>query len=202
MTHAQSEWAQFAAALIAFLATHSIPARPAIRRALLARLGGRGYMALYSLLSLAVLVWLIWAAEHAPRIALWSFAPWQLWVPNIAMPLACVLIAYSFASPDPFSITGRNAAGFAPNRPGIAGVTRHPLLWAITLWAAAHLVPNGDVAHVILFGLFAVFGLLGMAIFDARKRREWELRLGRSGRRVPRPCRLRRCWRGGSGGRG
>jgi uncharacterized membrane protein len=173
MTSAQGEWAQFGAALVVFLATHSVPARPKMRRMLRERLGGRGYMVLYSIVSLAVFVWLIAAAVHAPRIPLWSFAPWQLWVPNIVMPIACLLIAFAFTAPDPFSIPGRNGAAFDPQRPGIAGITRHPFLWAVTLWAAAHLVPNGDLARVILFGLFALFGLAGMAIFDARKRREW-----------------------------
>ena len=42
MTPAQSEWAQFAAALAVFLASHSVPARPALRRMLRERLGGRG----------------------------------------------------------------------------------------------------------------------------------------------------------------
>jgi uncharacterized membrane protein len=173
MTHAQAEWAQFAAALVAFLATHSVPARPAVRRRLRERLGGRAYMVLYSIVSLAVLVWLIAAAGTAPRIPLWRFEPWQLWAPNIVMPAACLLVAYGFASPDPFSLTGLNRAAFDPNRPGIAGITRHPILWAVTLWASAHLIANGELAHVILFALFALFGLAGMAIFDARKRREW-----------------------------
>src|SRR5215813_13805132 len=93
--------------------------------------------------------------------------------PNIAMPVACLLIAFGVAAPSPFSIAGRDGYSFDPERPGIAGVTRHPLLWAITLWAAAHTVPNGDLAHVTLFGLFAVFGIAGMVMLDARKRREW-----------------------------
>ncbi len=173
MTLAQAGWAQFAAALIAFLVSHSLPARPAIRRALRARLGSRTYMALYSLVSLAIFAWLIAAAGNAPHIQLWNFKPWQLWVPNIVMPFACLLIAFAIAAPDPFSITGQRCAAFDPERPGIAGITRHPLLWAVTLWAAAHIVPNGDLAHAILFGLFALFGLAGMAMFDARKRREW-----------------------------
>ena len=124
MTSAQSEWVQFGAALVVFLASHSLPARPAVRRMLRERLGGRTYMILYSIVSLAVFAWLIWAAEHAPRIQLWSFEPWQLWVPNIVMPFVCLLIAFGFASPDPFSLTGRNAAAFDPRRPGIAG--HHP----------------------------------------------------------------------------
>ncbi|MGO9483881.1 MAG: NnrU family protein [Rhodomicrobium sp.] len=173
MTAAQGEWAQFAMALVVFLASHSVPARPAVKRALRKRLGGRAYTVLYSIVSLAVFAWLIAAAGHAPRIELWSFAPWQLWAPNIVMPFACLLAAFGFAAPDPFSITGLNGAAFDPSRPGIAGITRHPILWAVTLWAAAHMVPNGDLAHVILFGLFASFGLAGMAMFDARKRREW-----------------------------
>ena len=147
MTSAQSEWVQFGAALVVFLASHSLPARPALRRMLRERLGGRTYMILYSIVSLAVFAWLIRAAEHAPLIPLWNFEPWQLWVPNIVMPFVCLLIAFGFASPDPFSLTGRNGAAFDPRRPGMAGITRHPILWAVTLWAAAHLVPNGDLAH-------------------------------------------------------
>ncbi len=173
MTPAQIGWAQFAAALTAFLASHSVPARPAVRRALRARLGGRAYMALYSIVSLGIFAWLIAAAGNAPRIQLWSFVPWQLWIPNIVMPFVCLLIAFGTAAPDPFSITRHGGAAFDPERPGIAGFTRHPLLWAVTLWATAHIVPNGDLAHAILFGLFALFGLGGMAMFDARNRREW-----------------------------
>jgi len=173
MTPAQIGWAEFAVALIVFLTSHSLPARPIVRRSLEAWLGSRAYMALYSIVSLAILAWLIAAAGNAPHVQLWTFEPWQLWIPNIAMPFACLLIAFGIAAPDPFSITRCGSAAFDAQRPGIAGITRHPLLWALTLWAAAHIVPNGDLAHVILFGLFALFGFAGMAMFDARKRREW-----------------------------
>jgi uncharacterized membrane protein len=165
------------AALAAFFASHIAPARPPIRRFFVERLGKRMYTALYSAVSLTVLFWLIVAAGRAPQVRLWDFEPWQLWVPNIVMPLACLLIAFGAAAPNPFSIAGRDGSSFDPERPGIPGVTRHPLLWAITLWAAAHTVPNGDLAHVMLFGLFAVFGIAGMFILDARKRREWGLDL-------------------------
>jgi uncharacterized membrane protein len=40
------------------------------------------------------------------------------------------------------------------------------------LWSIAHLVPNGNLAHVILFGAFALFSLAGMKIIDRRRRRE------------------------------
>ncbi|MGO9984454.1 MAG: NnrU family protein [Rhodomicrobium sp.] len=173
MTAFPAGWAEFLCALGVFLASHIVPARPAIRRTLRAWLGGGAYTIVYSLVSLGLFAWLIVAAGRAPHLQLWDFAPWQLWAPNLVMPLACLLVAFGIAAKSPFSLGAREDTGFDPHRPGIAGITRHPLLWAVTLWAAAHTVPNGDLAHVILFGLFALFGLAGMAALDARKRREW-----------------------------
>ncbi|HWJ20623.1 MAG TPA: NnrU family protein [Geobacterales bacterium] len=170
-------WGEMTLALTAFFASHVVPARPAVRRRLQAHLGGVAYGAIYTAVSLAVLAWLIAAARNAPHIQLWDFELWQLWVPNLIMPFVCVLIAFGLAAPNPFSIAGRGSAFFDPDRPGIAGITRHPLLWAITLWALAHMVPNGDLAHVLLFGLFAVFGVIGMAALDGRKRKQWGLKL-------------------------
>ena len=173
MTTSFIAWGEMIAALALFFASHIVPARPRVRGWLRDRLGAGLYTLLYSGISLAILGWLIGAAGRAPYVELWPFAAWQLWVPNAVMPLVCVLIAYGVAAPDPFSIAGRHDRRFDPERPGIAGVTRHPLIWAITLWAVSHLFPNGDLAHVILFGLFAAFGLIGMAAIDARRRREW-----------------------------
>lgn len=173
MTSFFAGWGELSLAFFAFFASHILPARPAVRRILSAQLGAGGYALLYSLVSLAVLAWLIEAARGAPRIQLWDFELWQLWIPNLVMPFVCLLIALGLAAPNPFSIAGRGVARFVPECPGIAGVTRHPLLLAITLWAAAHVIPNGDLAHVILFGLFAVFGIVGMAALDGRRRREW-----------------------------
>lgn len=58
---------------------------------------------------------------------------------------------------------------------GILGVTRHPVLWALALWAVAHVVPNGDVAHVVLFGTLLALCLAGMTLMDRRAAK----RLGR-----------------------
>lgn len=164
-------WGEFVAAFAVFLASHALPARPALRRCLAARLGERGYLLGYSLVSLAALVWLVTAAGRAPYVPLWLPAPWQAWVPNLLMPLACLLVAFGVAAPNPLSFGGR-AAGFDPERPGIAGVARHPLLLALLLWAAGHAVPNGDLGHVLLFGGFAGFAALGMRVVDRRCRRQ------------------------------
>lgn len=164
-------WFEFVGVFALFLATHYLPARPGLRGACVARLGERGYLGLYSLVSLVLLGWLIMAAGRAPYIQLWPYAPWQSIVPNVAMPMAILLAAFAIAAPNPFSFGGRMAPDFDPARPGIAGITRHPLLWAIALWAGAHLVPNGNLAHVLLFCFFLAMAFAGMAILDWRARR-------------------------------
>jgi uncharacterized membrane protein len=165
-------WVEFAAAFAAFFASHAIPARPKVRAWLVAALGEGGYLALYVAMSIAVLGWLIAAAGRAPFVELWPYEPWQAWVPNFVMPIVCALIAFSIGAANPLSFGGSANAAFDPERPGVVGVARHPLLWALALWAFAHAVPNGDLAHVALFGLFGLFAILGMKAIDARKRRQ------------------------------
>jgi uncharacterized membrane protein len=174
--HGVAEWFGFAAAWAVFLVTHAVPARPPVRARLVARLGERGYLLAYVAVSLLALGWLIAEALAAPRVVLWWTEPWMLWMSMLAMTAVCLLIAFAVAAPNPLSFGGANPARFDPERPGIAGVARHPLLWALALWAGAHLLANGEVALALLFGSFAGFALLGMGIIDRRQRR----RMGRA----------------------
>jgi len=164
-------WAEFAAACVAFLLSHAIPVRPPLRPWLEARLGRAGFTLAYSALSLGVLAWLVGAASRAPYVELWGRAAWQAHVPLAVMLPVCAILALSVARPNPFSFGGARNDRFDPARPGIVRWMRHPLLVALTLWSAAHVVPNGDLAHVILFGTFAVFAGLGGRLIDRRKRR-------------------------------
>ncbi len=166
-----SGWAEFGVALAVFFLSHAVPVRPAVKGAIAGRIGARGFTVAYSVLSVAVLAWLIVAAGRAPYVALWYFAPWQAWLALALMAPACVLVAVALVSVNPFSFGGK-AGRFDPEAPGIAGVSRHPLLLAILLWAVAHLVANGTLAHAVLFGLFAGFALAGMALLDRRRQRE------------------------------
>ncbi len=165
-------WVEFVTAYVMFYLSHSILVRPPVRSWLRARLGGVGFAATYSALSLAVLAWLISAAGRAPYVPLWGWAKWQVHVPLVVMGPVCLILAFSIARPNPFSFGGTRNDRFDPARPGIVRWSRHPLLLALALWAAAHIVPNGDLAHVILFGSFAAFALLGGRLIDLRKRRE------------------------------
>ena len=165
-------WTDYALAFWAFFVRHTLPIRPPMRPRLVARLGQWGFGAAYSGLSIAALAWLIGAADRAPFGPLWSSSPWQLLVPLFAMLPVCLIVALAIGRPNPFSFGGARNETFDPARPGIVRFTRHPLLLALAIWAFAHVMPNGDLAHVILFGTFGAFALLGGRLVDRRKRRE------------------------------
>lgn len=164
-------WGEFVAAYAAFFLSHSVPLRAPIRPWLAARLGAAGFTLLYSALSLAALGWLIVAAGRAPHVTLWPWAPWQNHAVLLLMAPACLILALAIARPNPFSFGGMHDHRFDPERPGPVRVTRHPLLLALALWAVAHLAPNGDLAHALVFGAFAAFALAGGRLIDRRRRR-------------------------------
>lgn len=159
---------QVVAAFALFFASHSIPALPGVRSRLVGWLGEPLYLALHSVVGVGILVWLVSATLEAPYIELWGFTPWTRWVPLSVMPFACILLVAGATSPNPFSL-GPTAKGFDPARPGVVALTRHPVLWACALWSGAHLVPNGDLRAVLLFGGLGLFSLMGMGLYDRRR---------------------------------
>lgn len=164
-------WIEYALAFAAFFLTHSLPVRPPLRPWLQARLGQAGFTLSYSALSLAVLSWLLSASGRAPYVHLWDWAPWQNTAVLAVMLPVCLVLALAIGRPNPFSFGGARNAEYNPDRPGIVRLTRHPLLFALGLWAAAHILPNGDLVHVILFGTFTTFAVAGGWLIDRRKRR-------------------------------
>ncbi|MEQ3709647.1 MAG: NnrU family protein [Tateyamaria sp.] len=174
-------WIEFTIAFAVFFLSHSLPVRSPLWPMLDRMLGRRGFTIAYSLLSLGVLTWLIVAAGRAPYVPLWNWAPWQSHLALILMAVACVILAMALGRPNPFSFGGMRNEAFDPQRPGIVRLTRHPLLLALALWSLAHLIANGDVAHVLLFGVFAAFAAFGGRLVERRKRRglgqNWEQRI-------------------------
>ena len=188
-------WAELGLGFALFLAAHLVPARAPVRRRLTALLGERGYLLLYGLVSLLLLGWLIAAVGRAPYLAVWEQAPWQRRIVLLAMAAACLLAALAIGLPNPLSIGGRRGAALDPAHPGIVGPIRHPLLWALALWAAAHLLTNGDLAHILLFGGFLVMALVGMTALDRRNRARLGPAWRELARRRPPGWRLRDAWR-------
>jgi uncharacterized membrane protein len=164
-------WGELATALIVFLLSHFIPSRPALRARLVGILGRRGYLLAYSAVSILLLAWIIVAAGNAPYFELWPREQWQGLVPAIGMLMASILAVFALTMPNPLSLAPKWDMKFDPDHPGAAGFVRHPLLWAMLVWSISHLFPNGDLSHLVMFGLFAVLSVGGMAMLDRRSRR-------------------------------
>ena len=154
-----------------FIAFHIVPAIAPVRQALISVIGSKFYIVSYSLLSVMLLVWVSLAYVNADTTLVWGQWPWTRWGPVLVMPLSCLMLVSTLSEPNALSV-GVKADRFDPTRPGIVSITRHPLIWALALWALAHVAPNGDTASLLLFGLFAVLALFGPWSLDRKKRRE------------------------------
>lgn len=171
MTCRVDVWGEFLCAATVFLVSHLLPTRPVLRARLIGVLRPAGYLFAYSLISIVTFAWIIAAANRAPNILLWPSSLEGVWIANGLMATAILFAVNGAGIANPFSLGGLKARPFDPARPGFASVTRHPLLWAIIFWAIAHVVANGDLAHVLLFGGAGLMALLGLFAFEARSRR-------------------------------
>ena len=165
--------AQLLIAALLFVGTHFGLSSPALRPLLVARLGERLFVGLYSLLQIVLLVWLGRSYAVAPFAPLWSPPGWTAWVPLIAMAPALLLMVGGLVQPNPTAVM-QDAKG-PPDAAvrGMLTVTRHPVMWAFALWALSHLAANGDAASIVLFGAIAVLALAGTLAIDAKKRARW-----------------------------
>ncbi|MBC9246516.1 NnrU family protein [Paracoccus sp. 11-3] len=132
-----TDWDEYVFAWACFLGAHVIPAAKGPRGWLIGHLGRRGYLAAFSAVSVVLLLWLVGAAGRAPHVPLWDSGLAGRWLVNLAMPVAI--------------LCGCLAAGLSG------------LVLAFAIWAGAHLVANGDLAHVLLFGGMLAFALTGLA---------------------------------------
>lgn len=167
-----NSWSEFTLALVAFFLLHSLPVRPTVKTRIVGLIGAKLFTLLYSCVSILALGWLIVGAGRAPYVEIWQPAPWQSVVTLAAMLLACLVFALAIGRPNPFSFGGSRKSSFDPTRAGIVRLHRHPLLVALLLWSSSHVLPNGDLSHLVMFGIFAVFSLVGMRLIDRRKKRE------------------------------
>ncbi|MBL4615083.1 MAG: NnrU family protein [Magnetovibrio sp.] len=157
-------------AIAVFIAFHMIPAIGSVRNRLIAMVGKPAYIASYSLLSIAILVWVSFAFVAADTDILWPQWPWTRWLPVLSMPLAALFLIGALSEPNPLSV-GVKAEKFDSQNPGIVSITRHPLIWGLLFWSVAHIAPNGDTVAVLLFGLLSVLGLMGPISLDHKMRK-------------------------------
>lgn len=132
------------AGLVLLIAPHILVTDRARRAALIASIGHGAYMAFFSLISIAGIVAIAYGFglyRQTQWIDIWN-AP--VWTRHVAVALMwpasiCVVAAYI--------------------RGDIQRVLKHPMLVGVKLWAAAHLISNGDLGSIILFGSILVWAV-------------------------------------------
>ncbi len=141
--------------LLVFLGVHSVRiVADDWRASVLARYGEMPWKGLYSALSLLGFGLLVWGFGLARQ------QPLQLWSPPLAMRhLAALLTLASFVL---------LVAAYVPGN-GIKAAVHHPMVLAVKVWALSHLLANGNLAHVVLFGSFLIWAVLD---FTAARRRD------------------------------
>ncbi len=128
--------------LLLWYATHLFKIyAPDRRAAAVARMGEGPWKGLIALLTLLAIALMVLGYQSAALMPVWTAPAWLWHVNNLLMVLAVfVFIAGFFASP-------------------VRRRIRHPQLTGVKIWTVAHLLVNGDVASIVLFG-----GLLAWAV--------------------------------------
>jgi uncharacterized membrane protein len=132
--------------LALFVAAHVFVTRRDARAALIARLGEGPYKAAFSVVSIVAVVLIGWGFARyraAGYIDVWSPPTWTRHVTAALMWISIVCVV----------------AAYAPGN--IKRTLKHPMLVGVKLWAFAHLISNGDLGSIILFG-----GILAWAVYD------------------------------------
>ena len=159
-----------ALATAAFVGGHFILSSVPARQGLIGLAGENGFRGIYTLVAVINFVWVLYAYGAAPYVELWPLRDVSRMVATVILPFACLFAVVGITTRTPTSIGGENLLDDPHPVRGIATITRHPFLWGVALWGIAHIIANGDVASLILFGGFTVLALGGMAHIDYRRR--------------------------------
>ena len=157
-----------------FLLTHFGVSGTRVRDRLVARLGSRAYRGAFALSSVIGLVWMIYAYKHVPTVELWGVLLGFRPAAYVLVFIAFILVVIGITTPSPTRVGMESKVGQGTEAArGMVCITRHPFLWGIALWALVHLIINGDLASLILFGSLLVLAVGGALSIDAKRRRNF-----------------------------
>ncbi len=162
---------ELSAALIVFTLAHGLPSTP-LRGWLIGRLGRSLFMWLFSAVSLALFAW-VWLAYRAAPVetVFWVTGPELRKFSALIMLASIWLIAAAAMGKPRILLTGEQHLAQPDAVKGVLRVTRHPLLWAIGIWAVIHMVNNADAPSLLFFGYIALLSFAGTWLIDRRRKR-------------------------------
>ena len=165
------------AASVTFLAIHLLVSGTRLRDAIVAAIGEKPYLGLFSLSSLGAIVWLCIAYNHAYASAddraLYDLGQGFR---NAAIPV--IAVAFALAVPGVLTGTPTSAGQAGAAVSGVLRITRHPFMWGTAIWAGYHGLAAITLSSAIFFATFLVVALLGTRAIDGKCRRrlgaEWQ----------------------------
>jgi uncharacterized membrane protein len=169
------------AAAAFFLAIHLAVSGTRLRDRITGAIGETPYMALFSLVSLGGIVWLVMAfnaAQFEANRLYWVAPAWLAHLTPLVMIVAFLFAVIGLTTPNPTAVKAEGLLDQPESIRGMLRITRHPFLWGVMLWAAMHIAVNGDKAAIIFFGTFLLLAALGTISIDEKRRRKlgpkWE----------------------------
>ena len=169
--------AWLALAAITFVGSHLLLSHP-LRGPLAARLGEKGFMAVYVPVALVTfgLMWLA-ASRTPPELPLWVAGDGLWAVATLLMWLGSILFVGSFRRNPALPRPGGPPTEIAPPT-GVFRITRHPMNWGFAIWGIVHIAVIADPSGMIIGAAILVLALVGSAGQDSKKRRQigaaWE----------------------------
>jgi uncharacterized membrane protein len=154
-----------------FVGIHVLIAGSRLRDHLVARIGESLFRAVFSAVSVLGLWWLVTSFRAAPYIETWGPLPWFKPIAVVLMLIAFLLVTTGLTTKNPAAVAGESALTESQAAHGILRITRHPFLWGLAIWAFSHVVANGDLAALVLFGSLLALCLAGTRSIDAKRQR-------------------------------
>jgi len=162
-------------AAVFFVLLHLLVSGTTLRDTLVKRIGQGPCMGLFSLASVAGLTWLgmaYGASRHeAWNQVYWSITPATRHIQLGLMAIAFLLIVPGLTTPNPTSVRQEGSLDRPDVISGMLRITRHPFLWGVAIWAAGHLLVNGDRASIVLFNSMLALAIFGTHSIDAKRKR-------------------------------